>query len=118
EFVVILPGCPITEALPVLERVRQRLAEQVTSGRVPSFTVSFGLASSDQAPDFDAVVGLADEALLQAKGAGRDQGSNDPLGPTTPLGQRGRRTSCQAQARHPSDRDGRAAQVGGLNNAT
>jgi diguanylate cyclase (GGDEF)-like protein len=73
EFVVILPGCPITEALPVLDRVSQRLAEQVTSGRVPSFTVSFGLASSDQAPDFDAVVALADEALLQAKSAGRDQ---------------------------------------------
>jgi hypothetical protein len=40
---------------------------------LPTFTVSFGLASSDQAPTFDEVVSLADAALLGAKAAGRDQ---------------------------------------------
>ena len=35
--------------------------------------MSFGLASSDQAADFDQVVALADEALLRAKSGGRNE---------------------------------------------
>lgn len=73
EFVIILPACPIDEAVPVLDRVRQRIADRLTSGRLPNFTVSFGVASSDQAADFEQVVALADEALLRAKANGRDQ---------------------------------------------
>jgi diguanylate cyclase (GGDEF)-like protein len=60
EFVIILPTCPLDEAIPVLQRVRERIAVRLNSGSLPTFTVSFGLASSD-------------EALLRAKAAGRDQ---------------------------------------------
>ena len=83
EFVVVLPACPISEAVTVLERVREQTALRLTSGRLPSFTMSFGVASSDQAGDFEQVVALADGALLRAKGAGRDE-SSSPRRPRRP----------------------------------
>jgi diguanylate cyclase (GGDEF)-like protein len=73
EFVIILPECPVAEAQQVLERVRERLAERIVVADLPPFTVSFGVASSDQAGTFDEVVALADAALLSAKAGGRDQ---------------------------------------------
>ena len=73
EFVIVLPECPVDEARQVLERVRERLAERIVVADLPPFTISFGLASSDQAADFDQVVALADTALLSAKAGGRDQ---------------------------------------------
>ncbi len=73
EFVIVLPGCPVKEALVVLGRVRQRMAERLATAQLPVFTVSFGLATSDQGSDFEAVVNLADQALMNAKASGRDQ---------------------------------------------
>jgi diguanylate cyclase (GGDEF)-like protein len=73
EFVIVLPECPLDEARQVLERVRERLAERIVVADLPPFTISFGLASSDQAADFDQVVALADAALLSAKAGGRNQ---------------------------------------------
>ncbi len=49
------------------------MADRLTVGNLPEFTVSFGLASSDQAADFQQVVSLADEALLSAKAGGRNK---------------------------------------------
>ncbi len=73
EFVIVLPDCPVEEAQRVLERVRSRMAERIVIAELPHLTVSFGLATSDQAEDFDQVVALADAALLSAKAGGRDQ---------------------------------------------
>jgi diguanylate cyclase (GGDEF)-like protein len=73
EFVIVLPGCGVPEAVQVLERVMQRIADRLSAGHHPNFTVSFGVASSDQAPDFAQVVALADEALLRAKSGGRNE---------------------------------------------
>jgi diguanylate cyclase (GGDEF)-like protein len=73
EFVIVLPGCQADEAVQVLERVRQRLADRLATGQLPVFTVSFGIASSDQGSEFQEIVDLADQALLRAKGGGRDQ---------------------------------------------
>jgi diguanylate cyclase (GGDEF)-like protein len=73
EFVIVLPECPVDEARQVLERVRERLAERIVVADLPPFTISFGVASSEQAADFDRVVSLADTALLSAKASGRDQ---------------------------------------------
>jgi diguanylate cyclase (GGDEF)-like protein len=85
EFVIVLPGCPVPEAVQVLERVMQRTAARLSDGHHPNFTVSFGVASSDQAPDFHGVVTLADEALLQAKSGGRNAiVVAHPLGPVHP----------------------------------
>jgi diguanylate cyclase (GGDEF)-like protein len=73
EFVIVLPSCPIEEAIQVLERVRERLVDRLLIAQLPNFTVSFGLASSDQEDEFQRVVALADEALLAAKAGGRDR---------------------------------------------
>ena len=73
EFVIVLPSCPIDEAIQVLERVRGRLVDRLLIAQLPDFTVSMGLASSDQANEFQQVVALADEALLAAKAGGRDR---------------------------------------------
>jgi diguanylate cyclase (GGDEF)-like protein len=73
EFVIVLPDCGVDPALTVLERVRERLALAVNSGRVPPFTVSFGVATSADGTTFDEIVAAADHALLAAKAAGRDR---------------------------------------------
>jgi diguanylate cyclase (GGDEF)-like protein len=73
EFVIVLPDCTLDTATSVLERLREKLALSLTSGRVPSFTVSFGVASSEDADTFDGVVAVADRALLTAKANGRNR---------------------------------------------
>ncbi len=72
EFVLVLPECEIDEAVAVVQRVRAGLADALLGGRLPPFTVSFGVATSAQAESFERVVGLADEALMRAKASGRD----------------------------------------------
>jgi diguanylate cyclase (GGDEF)-like protein len=73
EFVIVLPDCSTETATGVLERLRERLALSLTGGRVPAFTVSFGLGSSADADTFEEVVAVADQALLAAKAAGRNR---------------------------------------------
>ena len=73
EFVVVLPECDTVGASAVAERLRTKLAEVVARGSVPTFTVSVGLASSSQASGFGEAIHLADEAMLEAKAAGRDR---------------------------------------------
>ena len=73
EFVIVLPDCDVETATKILERLRERLALTLGTGRVPAFTVSFGLAASIDADTFDEVVAVADRALLTAKTAGRNR---------------------------------------------
>jgi diguanylate cyclase (GGDEF)-like protein len=73
EFVIVLPESPVEAAAGVLERLREQLALTLTNGRVPPFTVSFGLACSADADAFDEVVAIADRALLTAKSDGRNR---------------------------------------------
>ncbi len=73
EFVIVLPDCGTDTAITILERVRERLALALTSGRVPPFTVSFGVADSQSADTFSEIVNHADQALLDAKAAGRNR---------------------------------------------
>ena len=73
EFVIVLPDCATETATKILERLREQLALTLTNGRVPAFTVSFGVASSTDADTFDEVVAIADQALLSAKVDGRNR---------------------------------------------
>jgi diguanylate cyclase (GGDEF)-like protein len=73
EFVIVLPNCNTTTATSILERIRESLALALNGGQVPPFTVTFGLASSEYAHDFDGVVAVADHALLAGKSAGRNR---------------------------------------------
>lgn len=74
EFVLVLPASGRNQAVLVLERIRERLAELLAvGGLLPPFTLSFGVCDSTQATDFDEIVRFADEALLRAKRSGRDR---------------------------------------------
>lgn len=75
EFLVVLPGCGVDQAAPVVHRLRDRLraATAEAGAASPAFTASFGLADSTYADDPLDVVACADEALLQAKHDGRDR---------------------------------------------
>lgn len=73
EFVILLPNCDPRTAVAALERVRENLALALSSGRIPAYTVSFGVADSRDADTFNEIVMLADQALLTAKRAGRNR---------------------------------------------
>ena len=73
EFVLLLPGCTGAEAVVVLDRLRNRLAERLQAGGVPAFTASFGVAESSAFRSLDDVIRAADVALYAAKEAGRDR---------------------------------------------
>lgn len=74
EFVVVLPGCPVTEAGAVLDRVRDALHERAgAGGRVPPFTVSFGVAEAEPGVGLEELLHRADTALYAAKRNGRDR---------------------------------------------
>jgi len=73
EFVIVLPDCGTDVAAGILERVRERLASALAASHVPTFTVTFGVASTAHAPDFDGIVATADRALLDAKAGGRNR---------------------------------------------
>ncbi len=73
EFVLVLPGCTVADAVGVIERVQAHLAQGISRGRVPGFTSSFGVATSAAGHDYEDVLAAADHALLGAKAAGRDR---------------------------------------------
>ncbi len=86
EFGILLPGADAEEAIEVIERIRATLAHATGRGDAPSFTASFGVASSEEASDYDDLVRRADAALFAAKHAGRDRicvdGRDLPIPPT------------------------------------
>jgi diguanylate cyclase (GGDEF)-like protein len=73
EFLVLLPDTRAVEAVNLSERVRLELAHALTSGGVPGFTVSAGVADSSDGSTFEEVLNVADGRLYQAKQAGRDR---------------------------------------------
>ena len=73
EFVIVLPECGTAVAAGILERVRESLALALSEAHVPPFTVSFGVASTAYAAEFEDIVAIADGALLDAKAAGRNR---------------------------------------------
>lgn len=64
EFLLLLPECPLDEALTVVNRLRRSTAEELTC--------SIGLTTSSGREDAEAVLGRADAALYDAKRGGRD----------------------------------------------
>jgi diguanylate cyclase (GGDEF)-like protein len=77
EFAVALPGIDEATALAVAERIRSRTQGTLISlapGITDRITVSIGVASAPhQAQDRVTLLRLADEALYQAKQAGRNR---------------------------------------------
>ena len=71
EFLLLLPGAPADVAFRLGESIRQTVArEQFQVGRV---TISVGTASELAPSSLDELIERADQSLLDAKAAGRNQ---------------------------------------------
>lgn len=76
EFAILLPGCPLSLAQSIAERLRERLATCVVpvDDQKISFTVSLGLSLYKKGEvDFETAVKRADAALYLAKQTGRNK---------------------------------------------
>ena len=73
EFVVVMPGVSIDQAVMAVERIRASLKIALQRTTIPAFTASFGVASwPDHGADLSALTESADQAMYRAKGNGRD----------------------------------------------
>jgi diguanylate cyclase (GGDEF)-like protein len=73
EFLVLLPGADLEQATGIAEHLRGTAAALESGGR--KVTMSFGVAASAAGEpfDYDVVFAQADQALYQAKSAGRNR---------------------------------------------
>ncbi len=72
EFLMVLPNCDVRGALPVLERLRQRIAD--TRSQLPlAYTFSAGVTAAWPGDLPADVLRRADRALYEAKTTGRDR---------------------------------------------
>ena len=72
EFAFALVGLTPEEASEVLDRVRLELSARLSTSDLPGFTVSYGIVAADHCATLDEAVRFADDALYEAKAAGRD----------------------------------------------
>jgi diguanylate cyclase (GGDEF)-like protein len=72
EFVIALPGCAPERVGQILDAMSMRLEAATTVAGLPAFTVSCGVVEVGGNEDLVAAVGRADEALFEAKRAGRN----------------------------------------------
>lgn len=75
EFAVILPGCALTEAVILLNEIRESFAAVVFQAKDETFSCTFscGIATLSLFGDAAAINAGADEALYAAKNGGRNQ---------------------------------------------
>jgi diguanylate cyclase (GGDEF)-like protein len=77
EFVVLLPETPLAGAVAVMERVRERIEAttiELEQGQRIGITVSVGLADlTNELEDIESLLKRADDALYEAKHAGRNR---------------------------------------------
>jgi diguanylate cyclase (GGDEF)-like protein len=73
EFLLVYVGCDVTEAAPIVHRLRTSLASSIAASGVPPFTVSVGLADTTYGDNAAEIIAQADDALLTAKREGRDR---------------------------------------------
>ena len=84
EFLIVLPGCGLTNAAKVAERIRCCIAAEPisTSAGALAVSASFGVAASDKTEslDINAIIETADQALYRAKREGRNRVAFSPTG--------------------------------------
>ena len=75
EFLLVLPECQLDKACQVVNQLREAFARIpfVSNGQTFHCTLSGGVTSGSDSQQVDVVVEHADQALYQAKGAGRNQ---------------------------------------------
>lgn len=72
EFLLILPGTPVSVALGVTDRLNKAVRERTTSGDGMPLTLSIGLTEAAQEDNAVTLIARADKALYQAKADGRN----------------------------------------------
>ena len=73
EFAVVLPRCDLDEAEDVAEAIAKAIRLHTPPGEaVPPITASIGIATFGAGTGYDAVLSAADNAMYEAKRAGRD----------------------------------------------
>jgi diguanylate cyclase (GGDEF)-like protein len=82
EFLVLLPGADLAQTAAMAERLRRGVAADTVGGGL-RVTMSFGVSASkrDSAFDYKTICAEADEALYEAKRAGRDAVRGGPVVP-------------------------------------
>lgn len=75
EFLIVLPECQLDKACQVVNQLREAFARIpfVSNGQTFHCSFSAGITSGSDSQQVDIVVDHADQALYQAKGAGRNQ---------------------------------------------
>lgn len=75
EFLVLMAGCNATQAAEVAEKIRRSIEERsrTFSSQSISLTISIGITEVGMHDAMDTVVARADQALYQAKDAGRNR---------------------------------------------
>jgi len=75
EFLLVLPECPLDKACKMVNQLREAFSRLpfVSDGQTFYCTFSAGVTSGSDSQLVDVVVEHADQALYQAKGAGRNQ---------------------------------------------
>ena len=75
EFVVLLPGTPVTESQQVLTRLQRRLSASLFmhEGREVFVTFSAGVSAWCPGETLEAALGRADEGLYEAKRTGKNR---------------------------------------------
>jgi diguanylate cyclase (GGDEF)-like protein len=75
EFLIVAPGCGLTEACELAERVRSHIAgcNINVGGSQVKVSLSLGVATGKAAHEVDKLLHDADAALYQAKNAGRNR---------------------------------------------
>ncbi len=76
EFLIILPGASVDEAWPVMEALRQGVADsrpKVPGGAEIHYTFSAGVAAMEPSDKVEGLLRRADGALYRAKHAGRNR---------------------------------------------
>ena len=75
EFLIVAPGCGLTETWELAERVRVHVAgcSIMAGGSSVQVTLSLGVATGDASSEIEHLLQAADAALYQAKNAGRNR---------------------------------------------
>ena len=97
EFVFVLTDLDRHQAVRVLDRLRERVAE-AQAGNGPAFTASFGVTDSAAAETLEQLLQIADSGLYVSKQTGRNQVTIGQLDPTAFAGPPARESHDESPA--------------------